>query len=213
MFDLSFFELLVIGAVALVVIGPERLPRVARTAGQWVGKIQRYVSDVKNDINREMEIEELRRLRAEMNETARSVEATALSMENSLRQQASLDLDEPAANAGEAAAPAGAADETLAAIPSVPSAEQEPAPEEPPAVGTVPAPSASSSPQNPPSAANPAPDQPSVASLAPDQPEAPVAAGSDSRSSASAEPLHSAAPAALAEAVRADASKASSRTP
>ncbi|MGE4337479.1 MAG: Sec-independent protein translocase protein TatB, partial [Pigmentiphaga sp.] len=84
MFDLSFFELLVIGAVALVVIGPERLPRVARTAGQWVGKIQRYVSDVKNDINREMEIDELRRLRAEMNETARSVEATARSMETSL---------------------------------------------------------------------------------------------------------------------------------
>lgn len=88
MFDISFFELAVIGAVALVVIGPERLPQVARTVGRWIGKIQRYVSDVKADINREMELEELRRLRAEMNETARSVEATARSMERSLREQA-----------------------------------------------------------------------------------------------------------------------------
>src|SRR5690625_1734134 len=92
MFDFSFLELLVVGAVALVVIGPERLPQVARTVGKWVGKVQRYVADVKRDINREMEFEELRKLRAEMNETARSVEATARSVESSLRQQQMPDL-------------------------------------------------------------------------------------------------------------------------
>ncbi len=61
MFDVSFTELMVIGLVALIVIGPERLPRVARTAGHLLGKLQRYVSTVKADINREMHIEDLKR--------------------------------------------------------------------------------------------------------------------------------------------------------
>ncbi|MBU4610358.1 twin-arginine translocase subunit TatB [Achromobacter sp. GG226] len=73
MFDISFTELLVIGSVALVVLGPEKLPKVARTVGHLVGRLQRYVSDVKRDINREMELEELRNLRAQMDEAAREV--------------------------------------------------------------------------------------------------------------------------------------------
>jgi|SRR5690606_15214912 len=74
MFDISFFELFVIGVVALIVIGPERLPKVARTAGHLFGRMQRYVNDVKADINREMELEELRKLRSEFEQTARGME-------------------------------------------------------------------------------------------------------------------------------------------
>ena len=62
MFDLGFSELLLIAVVALVVLGPERLPKVARQAGAWMGKLQRYVADVKSDINRQMELDELRKL-------------------------------------------------------------------------------------------------------------------------------------------------------
>ena len=65
MFDFSFGELALIGTVALVVLGPERLPKVARTVGEWVGKAQRYVSQVKSDINREIELAELKKLQEE----------------------------------------------------------------------------------------------------------------------------------------------------
>lgn len=77
MFDISFTELMVVGAVALIVIGPEKLPKVARTVGHLVGRLQRYVTDVKSDINREMEFDELRRLRKEMNDAASAVESSA----------------------------------------------------------------------------------------------------------------------------------------
>src|SRR5258706_6043019 len=70
MFDIGFSELLVIGVVALIVIGPQKLPRVARTVGHLVGRMQRYVSDVKADINREIELEELRKMRDSMEEAA-----------------------------------------------------------------------------------------------------------------------------------------------
>jgi sec-independent protein translocase protein TatB len=70
MFDIGFSELLVIGVVALIVIGPEKLPRVARTVGHLVGRLQRYVSDVKADINREIELEELRKMRDSMQKAA-----------------------------------------------------------------------------------------------------------------------------------------------
>lgn len=61
MFDIGFSEILVIGVVALIVIGPERLPKVARTAGLLLGRLQRYVGTVKSDISREMELDELKR--------------------------------------------------------------------------------------------------------------------------------------------------------
>ena len=74
MFDIGFSELLVIAVVALIVIGPERLPKVARTMGHLFGRMQRYVNDVKADISREMELEELRKLQANVQSAARSFE-------------------------------------------------------------------------------------------------------------------------------------------
>lgn len=76
MFDVGFSEMVVIAVVALVVIGPERLPKVARTLGHLVGRLQRYVNDVKSDINREMELEELRKLKDEFQTSARNIEQT-----------------------------------------------------------------------------------------------------------------------------------------
>ena len=76
MFDIGFSELLVIGVVALVVIGPEKLPRMARTVGHLAGRLQRYVSDVKADINREIELDELRKMRDSMQKSASDVEAS-----------------------------------------------------------------------------------------------------------------------------------------
>jgi sec-independent protein translocase protein TatB len=79
MFDIGFSELLVIGVVALIVIGPERLPRVARTVGHLAGRLQRYVSDVKADINREIELDELRKMRDSMQQAASSFESSVQS--------------------------------------------------------------------------------------------------------------------------------------
>ncbi len=79
MFDLGFSELMVIGLVALIVIGPERLPRMARTVGHLAGRLQRYVSDVKADINREIELEELRKMRDSMQQAASSFESSVKS--------------------------------------------------------------------------------------------------------------------------------------
>ncbi|MDO9220379.1 MAG: Sec-independent protein translocase protein TatB, partial [Thiobacillus sp.] len=61
MFDIGFSEMVVVGVVALIVIGPERLPKVARTAGHLYGRLQRYVSAVKSDISQEIQLDEIRR--------------------------------------------------------------------------------------------------------------------------------------------------------
>jgi sec-independent protein translocase protein TatB len=74
MFDIGFSELLIIAVVALLVIGPERLPKAARTLGHLFGRMQRYVNDVKADISREMELDELKKLQASMQDAARSLE-------------------------------------------------------------------------------------------------------------------------------------------
>ena len=79
MFDIGFSELLVIGVVALIVIGPEKLPRVARTVGVLAGRLQRYVSDVKADINREIELEELRKMRDSMQQAASDFQSSVQS--------------------------------------------------------------------------------------------------------------------------------------
>src|SRR5215212_3308918 len=79
MFDIGFSELMVIGLVALIVIGPEKLPRVARTMGHLAGRLQRYVSDVKADINREIELDELRKMRDSMQKAATEVETSVSS--------------------------------------------------------------------------------------------------------------------------------------
>ena len=74
MFDVGFSEIFVIALVALIVIGPERLPKVARTLGHLFGRMQRYVNDVKADITREMELDELRKLQSSVEDAARSIE-------------------------------------------------------------------------------------------------------------------------------------------
>ncbi|MGJ7529357.1 Sec-independent protein translocase protein TatB [Variovorax sp. GB1P17] len=74
MFDLGIEKLALIGVVALIVIGPEKLPRVARTVGTLLGKAQRYVSDVKAEVNRSMELEELRKMKTTVEDAARDVE-------------------------------------------------------------------------------------------------------------------------------------------
>jgi sec-independent protein translocase protein TatB len=76
MFDIGFSELLVIAVVALIVIGPERLPKVARTLGHLFGRMQRYVNDVKADISREMELEELKKMQSSVEDAARSFQSS-----------------------------------------------------------------------------------------------------------------------------------------
>jgi sec-independent protein translocase protein TatB len=103
MFDVGFSELIVIGVVALVVIGPERLPKVARTVGVLVGRLQRYVSQVKADINREMEAAELGKVKQEFESAARSfqteVESKAREVETEIRDaQSQIDRELAAAS-------------------------------------------------------------------------------------------------------------------
>jgi sec-independent protein translocase protein TatB len=74
MFDIGFSEIVVIAVVALIVIGPEKLPRTARTLGHLFGRLQRYVNDVKADINREIELDELRKLQQQVQTAARDIE-------------------------------------------------------------------------------------------------------------------------------------------
>jgi sec-independent protein translocase protein TatB len=76
MFDVGLSELMVIAVVALVVIGPERLPKVARTAGLLLGRLQRYVSDVKSDINREIQLDELKKMQQEMTDQVTNLQAS-----------------------------------------------------------------------------------------------------------------------------------------
>ncbi|MGE5648708.1 MAG: Sec-independent protein translocase protein TatB [Bacillota bacterium] len=76
MIDLGLSKLALIGVVALVVVGPERLPKVARMAGTLFGRAQRYINDVKSEVSREIELEELRKVQKEMQEAASNVEQT-----------------------------------------------------------------------------------------------------------------------------------------
>ena len=82
MFDIGASEIFVIGVVALLVIGPERLPRVAKTLGHLFGRLQRYVSEVKSDLNREIELEELRALKATMQDAASTIKQSVTSQVN-----------------------------------------------------------------------------------------------------------------------------------
>lgn len=76
MIDFGFDKIALIGAVALIVIGPEKLPRVARTVGHLVGKAQRYVAEVKAEVNRSIELEELQKMKSQFESAARDVEST-----------------------------------------------------------------------------------------------------------------------------------------
>lgn len=102
MFDIGVSELFVIGVVALIVIGPERLPRVAKTVGLLFGRMQRYVSDVKADINREIELDELRKLKSTMQDAARSFEESVSTQVNFIEsevKQAGASLEKQAQEA------------------------------------------------------------------------------------------------------------------
>jgi len=76
MIDLGISKIALIGAVALIVIGPEKLPRVARTVGTLLGKAQRYVADVKQEVSRSMELDELKKMKETVEEAARDVETS-----------------------------------------------------------------------------------------------------------------------------------------
>jgi len=76
MIDFGFDKIALIGAVALIVIGPEKLPKVARTMGHLFGKAQRYVADVKAEVNRSIELEELKKMKTDFEDAARNVEQT-----------------------------------------------------------------------------------------------------------------------------------------
>lgn len=146
MFDFSFAELATIGVVALVVIGPERLPKVARTVGHLMGRAQRYVNDVKADIQREVELEEFRKLKQGMDDAAGELRTSLQETQNTIHTagqnlQTQLDdamaetkkriVDPNAALAAEPAALEAAATPEIAApaatAPETAPAEAEPA--------------------------------------------------------------------------------------
>jgi sec-independent protein translocase protein TatB len=137
MFDIGFSEIVVIGVVALVVIGPERLPKTARTVGLLFGRLQRYVNDVKADISREMELDELRRLQREMQGAAHDLEQTVRTAANDVAtgvRNVESELNSAAAQATHTSAASASAASTSAAsasaptVPAAPSAREEPPP-------------------------------------------------------------------------------------
>ena len=107
MIDFGFDKIALIGAVALIVIGPEKLPRVARTVGHFIGKAQRYVADVKAEVNRSIELEELQKMKSQFETAARDMEQTvhnevheASSSFESNWSEATAELSGPAADGG-----------------------------------------------------------------------------------------------------------------
>jgi len=134
-FDIAFSEVAVIAVVALVVIGPERWPKVARTLGHMFGRLQRYVSDVKADINREIELDELRKLKGEVQSAAqeieRSVTQAASEVEGGVRS-VETQLNSAAAEAtASATSAAPAAPTSDHATPTVPQSTAADAPRQP----------------------------------------------------------------------------------
>jgi len=129
MFGIEFSEFLVIGVVALIVLGPERLPKVARTVGHLLGRFQRYASDVKDQVKREMEAEDLKKLEAQFLEARDS----ATQMGNSIQQEVTRTESEvkqamdPNASSLEFAEPSAtpAAEPAPASEPSTPSPQLE----------------------------------------------------------------------------------------
>ena len=98
MIDFGFDKIALIGAVALIVIGPEKLPKVARTVGHLFGKAQRYVADVKAEVNRSIELDELKKMRTQFEDAARNVEETVRNEVNDAKS--SFDTDWNSATAG-----------------------------------------------------------------------------------------------------------------
>ncbi|MDR0564616.1 MAG: Sec-independent protein translocase protein TatB [Azoarcus sp.] len=93
MFDIGFSELVVIAIVLLVVVGPERLPKVARTAGHLFGRMQRYVSDVKAEIRREIQLEDLKKIQQQTQEMDQAFRKEMDEIQSGMRE--ALRPDEP----------------------------------------------------------------------------------------------------------------------
>ena len=87
MFDISFAELMMIAIVALIVIGPDKLPQVAKTVGAYVGRLQRYVAQVKEEVNREVRFEELKNLQQEIKMGVDKVESSIIDSANKIEQE------------------------------------------------------------------------------------------------------------------------------
>jgi len=140
MFDIGFSEIVVIAIVALIVIGPEKLPKTARTLGHLFGRLQRYVNDVKADINREIELDELRKLQQQVQTAAKDIETSfssaAREVESGVR---AVESELNASAEGAAAAPAAAA---MAPLP-------QPAAPPPPAAPVAMAPTSTPAPDAP----------------------------------------------------------------
>ena len=94
MFDVGFSELVLIAVVALIVIGPERLPKVARTAGALLGRMQRYVNNVKSEVEREMQFEDLKKLQQEIQAQSKQVENSILAPGEGPQAQTERQLDD-----------------------------------------------------------------------------------------------------------------------
>mgnify|MGYP000182045975 CR=1 FL=1 len=92
MFDIGFEKIALIGAVALIVIGPEKLPKLARTVGTLLGKAQRYVSDVKAEVNRSIELEELKKMKESVEGAARDVQGAMYNARSAV-QTAATDFE------------------------------------------------------------------------------------------------------------------------
>jgi sec-independent protein translocase protein TatB len=93
MFDVSFSELMVIAVIALIVIGPEKLPKVARTLGALTGRMQRYVAQVKEEVNREVRFQELQQLQQEIQETVTKTQANLQRKADGLTREADFQRD------------------------------------------------------------------------------------------------------------------------
>jgi sec-independent protein translocase protein TatB len=125
MFDIGFSELMVIAVVALIVIGPEKLPKVARTVGHLFGRMQRYVNDVKSDISREMALDDLRKLQSSMQDTVQSIEQSVTAEVKSAEQSVTAEVRAAESEMNKIAAdvPATAADSAAPAVTEVPAVQ------------------------------------------------------------------------------------------
>lgn len=86
MFDIGFSEIVLIAVVALVVLGPEKLPKTARTLGHLFGRLQRYVNEVKRDVQRELELDELKKLQQNVQSAAKEIETSMASATRDIEQ-------------------------------------------------------------------------------------------------------------------------------
>jgi len=133
MFELSFGKMMIIAVVALIVLGPEKLPRVARTIGHLLGRARGYANQVKQDIDREMQMDELRKLQEQAKEAARSFETAVNDASRNVENEAAKiqgnvnqSLAEAEAAATQGSANAIAAPDALQAAQAVPEAAPAP---------------------------------------------------------------------------------------